>query len=187
MAVTWEHFPRKYSRYHSERWVWKSPYLAGANKLWGNFNIILFKIQAFSFMEMHLKMPSAKCLDIFSRANVSTLPRQHRDQSVHGLSQWETTLQYKIVSHWPSPYPELSLQQAWTHPICHKNHHIKRVNSNSCNTTIKISTAPVTHRKLLQQLLQINLMKKIHYFVPNHVKTEHTMLEKIPQNHGSKF
>ena len=32
-----------------------------------------------------------------------------RDQSGHGLSQWEKTLRCNIVSHWLSPYPELSL------------------------------------------------------------------------------
>ena len=33
----------------------------------------------------------------------------HRDPSGYGLSQWETTLHCNVVSHWLSPYSELSL------------------------------------------------------------------------------
>ena len=32
------------------------------------------------------------------------------DHSGYGLSQWETTLHYNVVSHWLSPYPEWSLR-----------------------------------------------------------------------------
>ena len=31
------------------------------------------------------------------------------DHSECGISQWETTLQRNVVSHWLSPYPERSL------------------------------------------------------------------------------
>ena len=34
------------------------------------------------------------------------------DNSGCGLSQWETTLQCNVVSHWLSPYPELSLEMS---------------------------------------------------------------------------
>ena len=33
----------------------------------------------------------------------------HRDHSMYGLTQWETTLHCNAVSHWQSPYPEWSL------------------------------------------------------------------------------
>ena len=39
-----------------------------------------------------------------------TFKFQHQtDQSLCGLSQWETTLQCNVVSHWLSPYPEWTL------------------------------------------------------------------------------
>ena len=33
----------------------------------------------------------------------------HRDHSGYGISQWETTLQCNVVSHWLSPYTKWSL------------------------------------------------------------------------------
>ena len=42
------------------------------------------------------------------------------DHSGYGLSQWETTLQCNVVSHWLSPYPEWSLLLycLWCHNSC---------------------------------------------------------------------
>ena len=40
-----------------------------------------------------------------------------RDHSGYGFSQWEEALLCNACSHWPSPYPEWSLQYATSHDM----------------------------------------------------------------------
>ena len=44
----------------------------------------------------------------FLRSHPAWKLHRFRDHSEYGLSQWETTLQCSIVTHWLSPYQELS-------------------------------------------------------------------------------
>ena len=48
-----------------------------------------------------------------SRTSANTMmTMSDRDQSVYGLSQWETTLQCNVVSHWLGPYTEWCLYRS---------------------------------------------------------------------------
>ena len=40
---------------------------------------------------------------------ITVIVLSSRDQYTYGISQWETTLQCNVVSHWLSPYPNWSL------------------------------------------------------------------------------
>ena len=42
--------------------------------------------------------------------NVLKENQKCRDHSRYGLSQWDTTLQCNVISHWLSPYPECFLE-----------------------------------------------------------------------------
>ena len=62
------------------------------------------------------KHSSCRCQDLFYLWGWCYCPSICRDHYGYGLSLWEKTLQCNVVSHWLSPYPELS-SWVWAQPM----------------------------------------------------------------------
>ena len=84
------------------------------------------------------KQPSRFRFSIFCHANLtdhcytSRELYKCRDHSVYGLSQWETTLQCNVVSHWLSSFLRLCVDWYWLIMMTSSNGNIFRVTGPLC-------------------------------------------------------
>ena len=84
-----------------------------------------------------------------------------KDHYDYGMNQWETTLQWSVISHWPSPYPVCS-------PACrHRN-----------------SIAVPRHVDTLNTIVLVNCKTRTRYFECCHIHVSPS--KKLPSKMGGR-